>query len=119
MAVDDIHFSLTPAGVSGIERQLGEVVGTLRATVHGLETLRLSVERLTERAAFKGDLDGLRAELLAQIDEMKDELRGEISGEKKKVDVIRIWIATAAGVGVAIAFILKFMDFGLRLTLGG
>jgi hypothetical protein len=116
MIKDDLDNAIKTAG---IERQLGEVIGTLKATVQGLETLRLSVERLTERAAFKGDLDSMRVEILSQITKMRVELENEIAGEKKKMDAMRLWIATATGVGIAVGFILKFIDFGFRISIGG
>jgi hypothetical protein len=89
-----------------IEQQLGEVVGTLRATVKSLEGLRITVDRLAERMAYKDDLERLRGDMQRELDGLKRE-----SGqEKAKVDSLRqmIWLFT--GGGIVVGYLLKFVD---------
>ncbi len=91
-----------------IERQLGEVVGTLRMTVAGMESLKESVERLTERAAFRGDVEALRAEQTEDIKKLN-----------RKVDTLQRWMWVCVGGGTvfagAVAFFIKPI---IRVTLG-
>lgn len=100
-----MQSSLSDAGTNaGIERQLGEVVGTLRATVQGLDHVRQSLERLGERAAFKGDLEALRTELT-----------NSLAAEKRKIEELRSFmIATSIKLSMAAAFLALVIPLILR-----
>jgi hypothetical protein len=104
-----------PTTASSIERQLGEVVGTVRMTVAAIDNLRISVERLTERAAFRSDVDAVRDELRGEI----EVLRENLSKRDSEIRKAQIWMATVTGIGLAITALMKFVDFGLRVTVGG
>jgi len=92
---------------ASIERQLGEMVGTVKMTVTAVDNLRQSVERLVERAAFKGDLDSLRREIATDLDGLK----AEIKAEREKIGGLQRTVWLASGGAFVIGLLLKFVDF--------
>lgn len=123
MANHDIN---DPGTAAGIERQLGEVVGTVRMTVTAIESLRQSIERLAEKSAFKGDLDQTRVSFAEDLRKtetrMQDEitsLSGSVNSLKSKVDQMKTLFASITGGAVVLGVLLKFVDFGVKITFGG
>jgi len=100
-----------PVTAASIDRQLGEMVGTVRMTVTAMENLRLSVERLTERAAFKGDLEMVRAELSKELEAARTELKAELKSEKVKIDGLQKWMWLCMGGSTVLATVLRYVDF--------
>lgn len=107
---------------SNIERQLGEVVGTVRMAVAAIETMRDTVERLAERAAFRADLEALRIDLRRDISDMEMRLehyQGEMERQRQAyqealerqrgpVSVIQRWMWMVIGGSAVVVSLLAF-----------
>jgi FtsZ-binding cell division protein ZapB len=102
-------------GVPNIERQLGDVVGTVRMAVAAIETLRETVERLAERAAFKADLEGMKSEYHRRIEDVN---RANQELEKKHA-ITQRWMWMSMGVLAAFIFAANFLKPVILHTFGG
>lgn len=118
---------------SKLELQLGEMIGTVKMTVNSIETLRISIERLAERAAFKGDVDSLRIEMVdrlarisAQI-ERDDanahqsvlDLERDFSDLSEKVTTLQKIVYVGTGVILVLGFLSKFVEIPVSMSIGG
>lgn len=107
-------------------RELGEVIGTLKMTVVAVENLRETVDRLVQRAAFKSDIEQLRADQSEQLGDLRVQLREEMDELKAEGDAIKdrisalqrlVWIGT--GILLTVSFIGRFVTFPARIVVGG
>jgi hypothetical protein len=102
-------------GQVSIERQLGDVVGTVRMAVSAIEALRETVERLAERAAFRADLEALRTEMHREVEELATELQRQRSSNNQ----VQRWVWMAMGGLAVVTFIFNVLRPALRVSLGG
>jgi Flp pilus assembly protein TadB len=103
------------SGQVSIERQLGDVVGTVRMAVSAIEALRETVERLAERAAFRADLEALRGEMHRQMEDLENELQRQ----RGSASQVQKWVWMAMGGLAVITFIVNIVKPALTVTVGG
>lgn len=104
-----------PSGTSSLERQLGEVVGTMRMTVNAVESLRESVEKLAERSAFRADLDAARHEWSDRFERERSERKEEQVSDRAKFSELQRRVYIASGALAALAFIANQLPNIIRL----
>jgi type VI protein secretion system component VasF len=102
-------------GQVSIERQLGDVVGTVRMAVSAIEALRETVERLAERAAFRADLEALRSEMRREMEDLEVQLQRQSSSASH----VQKWVWMAMGGLAVITFIVNILKPALTVTMGG
>ena len=101
-------------GQVSIERQLGDVVGTVRMAVSAIEALRETVERLAERAAFRADLEALRSEMHRQV----EDLESEVERQRSSAGQVQKWVWMAMGGLAVVTFIFNVLRPAIRLSVG-
>lgn len=113
-------------GSVSIERQLGDVVGTVRMAVAAIETLRETVEKLAERAAFRADLEAVKTDLHRQIEDLKNQNTETKRLADEKVEKLRTahsatqkWIAMATGGLMVVTTLLTLFGPAIRAKFGG
>lgn len=102
-----------------VEQQLGEVVGTVKMLTTTVDNLRQSIEKLTERAAFKSDVEAVKLELTQEFDQKIDDLQNELDKEKTKVSKLQTIMYMVWGGSAVLGFLFKFVDLGIRVHIGG
>lgn len=106
-----------PGTQDQVTHQLGEVAGILRMTVVGLENVRQSVERLTERAAFKADVEALRHDMEREIGAINAGREKDKTDINKLVNELQRWMWVCVGGASIVAVILGMIDFGFKLSI--
>lgn len=108
-----------------IERQLGDVVGTVRMAVSAIDTLRETVERLAERAAFRSDLEAVKGDLHRQIEDAKSEaernkmvMSQELERQRSSFSSIQRWVWMAMGGLAVISFTLNWARPAIMAATG-
>lgn len=118
-------FTAASPGLSKLELQLGEMIGTVKMTVGAIETLRQTVERLTERAAFKNDLDAVQVDIQRRLDKTDDDVREnkvklseEIKSLSDKISGLQRWMWICIGAATVLGILLRNADL-ISKVFGG